>query len=49
MYLWLKRLFYGCEHEWVFLTKFNTYEYSDSKRPLKDLSKQLAYTGVTSV
>ena len=24
MYLWLKRWFYGCEHEYQFLTKFDT-------------------------
>ena len=26
MYLWLKRLFYGCDHNYVFLNKFNTYD-----------------------
>lgn len=38
MYLWLKRLFYGCEHKWVFVTKFNTFEYSGASRPLKTTS-----------
>ena len=38
MYLWLKSLFYGCEHKWVFVTKFNIYEYSGASRPLKTTS-----------
>lgn len=24
MYLWLKRLFYGCDHDYKFITKFDT-------------------------
>lgn len=38
MYLWLKRLFYGCEHKRVFVTKFNTFEDSKANRPLKTTS-----------
>lgn len=38
MYLWLKRLFYGCVHEWVWVTKFDTYETPSSNRPLKTTS-----------
>lgn len=33
-----KSLFYGCEHKWVFVTKFNTFEDSRANRPLKTTS-----------
>ena len=38
MYLWLKRLFYGCNHDRVFITKFSTYEYPDAPHPWKTTS-----------
>lgn len=35
MYLWLKRWIYGCNHKWVWITKFDTYESSTSTRSYK--------------
>lgn len=38
MYLWLKLWFYGCNHQWVFLTKYHLYENNKDKRPLYTVS-----------
>lgn len=34
MYLWLKRLFYGCNHQWVLLGKTNNFSSASNTMPV---------------